>query len=126
MRSLVYFILAIFLSCFLAAVVTAAPCRIAWDENAADRPLCYVVYLDGLPILTTTFTNATVEPPESGLSSLTVTATSLMGLSDHSAPLIVQPVWMEWSDDLTTWQRGPLVYLACKPRRFFRTGYLTP
>lgn len=126
MRTLVYLTLAIFLSGFLAAVVTAAPCKIAWEENATDRPLCYVVYLGGTPILTTTLNLVTVELPESDLSWITVTATSALGLSDHSAPLVVQPTWIEWGDDLTGWTRGPITYLAYKPRRFFRVGYVLP
>jgi hypothetical protein len=102
-----------------------AECRVAWDaQTDATR---WKVWR-GLDLLATTETNeATIDLPADRLSTITVTAHRDGLTSPHSAPMTVQPVTPQWSQDLRVWiVTKNTFFIDLRDKAFFRFTYPLP
>lgn len=102
-----------------------AACKLAWTAQAAG--VAFRVFVDGAYRTTVPTNLATLDLATDALSRIEVDAVSPAGIaSPRSAPLVVQPVVLECSADLKTWDRGAVFFTAASPRFFVRAKFITP
>lgn len=97
---------------------------LGWDASpGADS---YDVLRGGEIIATVTTNQAALDLPTSDFSTLVVVARNAAGASPESVPLVVQPLQVQHSGDLTNWESGPWFFAAYSRAHFVRLKFLTP
>jgi len=99
-----------------------SPCKLAWDAQAGAS---FRVYVNGAYRVTVPINEATLDLSTEALSTLTVDAIDPSGASSiPSLPLVVQPVTLETSSDLKTWERGNIFFAEATPKFFVRAKFI--
>jgi hypothetical protein len=107
----------------LVSSAAAAVCGLKWNPNPEPEVTGYRVWCGIDCIASVTEPRASLDLPTDRLSTLTVTAVSATGESEHSDPLTVRPITPESAEVLKPWIRQRTFFVPNTPRHFFRFSY---
>lgn len=126
MKTIRHIILALYCLAYMALGQTA-PMTLGWDGTAPR----YEVWSGMNRLATVTKAQADLQLPVDRLSKLTVTAIYPPAtiLKDpvriDSEPFVVQPVPIQFGDDLVKWENVPVIFRPFSTKLFLRAAFIT-
>ena len=107
----------------LAYMAIGAPVTVDWDP--AENATSYEVWrgIDLLAIVSTPQVH--LDLPEDQLTALYVRSVNAAGTSEPSETFTIQPIRLQNSQDMQTWEDHPVRFIEFRPKMFFRVSFPT-